>query len=213
MARKRKSSDADYNARRREYRAAQRYLKKSNETTGATSAQNRALAKEHLMNALETYDPTQRQQISSQIVNLAAEFGIDVQGQREQLITSNESQRRKARLKSFRALESARKDPEKRKQIEAKEIISNPELGKRIMGGLVDIWKPAVQKGKSAAENRAAAQKAVFEYFGVDNWVDVLKKIEQNVGSELYAIGNELEIYDTVRIAIQKGVRGNTLVA
>ena len=37
MARKRKAGDTAWNARRREYRAAQRYLKKAHESTGATA--------------------------------------------------------------------------------------------------------------------------------------------------------------------------------
>lgn len=73
MARKAKESDSSYNARRREYRSAQRYLKKADENTGAVAEKNRALAKQHLMNALATYDRNASpQRISSQIVNIGA---------------------------------------------------------------------------------------------------------------------------------------------
>lgn len=226
MARKAKSSDISYNARRREYRAAQRYLRIANENTGVVAEKNRALARTHLLNALETYDPTApAQKISSQIINTAAALGIDVQVQRSEFIMTITTQmtpkqrknllERQARAieRSTQALESARDDAETRAALEANEIMSNPIIGKRIMGGLVDVWKDKVSKGKSAAENRRDAQKAIFTYFGASSWVDVLQKLEQAVGSELYAIANELEMYDVIKLSIQKGVTGNTLVA
>ena len=208
------AGDAQYNARRREYRAAQRYLKKAYESSGATASKNRALAKAHLENALATYDPSQKQRISAPIVNLAAEFGIDIQGARGEFITSTEAQRKKAVEKSKSSLHGTLTDADKRRELEAQALISNPSIGKRIMGGLVDVWKKAVSKDKSAAENRQAAQDAIFKYFGVDNWADVLDKIKQNAGVDVFATDmSELDAYDIVRIAIQKGVRGNTLIA
>ena len=213
MARKAKSGDSAYNARRREYRAAQRYLKKANETSGATSEKNRALAKMHLENALETYDPRQKQNISAPMINLAAQFGIDIQGKRKEYIASTDATRKKAIERSYTALESTLSDDQKRNELEAQALISNPTIGKRIMGGLVDVWSGAVEKGKSAAENRRAAQAAIFDYFGVNSWVEVLEKLIQSIGKDLFALGSELEMYDTVRISIQKGVAGNTLVS
>ena len=94
MARNRKAGDTAYNARRREYRAAQRYLKKAHESTGATAERNRALARSHFESALQTYDPNQKQPFSSQIINLAAEFGVDIQGQRADFITADEKKRK-----------------------------------------------------------------------------------------------------------------------
>ena len=206
MARKAKAGDAAYNARRREYRAAQRYLKKADETSGAVAAKNRALAKTHLERALETYDPSQRQNISAPIINLAAQFGIDIQGARSEFITAKEKDRQAAIKRSKTALESELRDPRKRREQEVQALISNPSIGKRIMGGLVDVWKGTVKSGVSAAENRRAAEQAIFDYFGADNWISVLDKLEQSIGSELFAIGSDLEMYDIVRINIQKGI-------
>lgn len=221
MARKAKRGDTSYNARRREYRAAQRYLKKADENTGVVAEKNRALAKQHLMNALDTYDPNApAQRISSQIINIGAQLGIDVQAMRSETKDASAAQRKYAvqRQKdtieaSFQALESAREDVQARSELEAQELLSNPTIGKRIMGGLVDVWRDKVSKKKKASENRQAAQEAIFDYFNTNSWVDVLQKLEQAVGSDLYAIASELEAYEIVKLAIQKGVTGNTLVA
>lgn len=213
MARKRKAGDTAYNARRREYRAAQRYLKKAHESTGATAERNRALARSHFENALQTYDPNQKQPFSSQIVNLAAEFGVDIQGQRTEFITADEKKRKRAIERSYEALESQLKDDKKRAEREAQTLINNPAIGKRIMGGLVDVWRDKVKPGQSAAENRKGIQDAIFSFFGVDSWAGVLDKLFQAIGDLLFSTGNELETYDVVRIQIQKGIIGNTLVA
>lgn len=208
-----KSAKAAYNARRRETRAAQRYLKKAAQSSGQTAEKNRALAQAHLMNALETYDPSApKQNFSSSIINLAANLGIDIQGQRSEFITSNEQQRSQAVKRSFQALEKNLKDSKLRSKREAQILISNKQIGKRIMGGLVDVWKDEVKEGVSAADNRKAAQKAIFKYLGVRSWAQALQKIEQNVGSELFAIAANDEKYDVVRIALQKKIIGNTFV-
>ena len=208
-----KSAKAAYNARRRETRAAQRYLKKASQSSGQTAEKNRALAQAHLMNALETYDPSApKQKFSSSIINLAANLGIDIQGQRSEFITSNEQQRKQAVKRSYEALESNLKDAKLRTKREAQILISNKQIGKRIMGGLVDVWKDEVKDGNTAVENRKAAQKAIFKYLGVRSWAQALQKIEQNVGSELFAIAANDEMYDIVRIALQKKVTGNTFV-
>lgn len=213
MARKRKSGDTAYNARRREYRAAQRYLKKAHESTGATAERNRALARSHFKNALQTYDPNENQRFSSQIINLAAEFGVDIQGQRTEFITADEKKRKRAIERSYEALESELKDEKKRAEREAQTLMNNPAISKRIMGGLVDVWRDKVKPGQSAAENRKGMQQAIFSYFGVDSWAGVLDKLDKSIGDMLFSISNELEIYEIVRIQIQKGVIGNTLIA
>lgn len=213
MARNRKAGDTAYNARRREYRAAQRYLKKAHESTGATAERNKALARSHFESALQTYDPNENQRFSSQIINLAAEFGVDIQGQRTEFITADEKKRKRAIERSYEALESQLKDEKKRAEREAQTLINNPAIGKRIMGGLVDVWRDKVKPGQSAAENRKGIQDAIFNFFGVDSWAGVLDKLFQAIGDLLFSTGNELETYDVVRIQIQKAVIGNTLVA
>ena len=225
MARKReKASDDTYNARRREYRAAQRYLKKANATSGATASRNRALAQTHLQNALNTYDLTQNQKISSSIANLGAELGIDVYGYREDMRSDfvgssgnvsavYESRARRIEKESSRALESSLSDEDIRRDEEARAIMNNPSLGKRIIGGLSSVWSDSVKKGNSNAENRQAIQDSVFEYFGVQKWADVIDKLREMAGESLFEVSNDLEMYDTVKIAIEKGIAKNESLA
>lgn len=213
MTRKAKSGDTAYNARRREYRAAQRYLKKAEQSSGATAARNKALAKTHLQNALDTYDPSQNQKISAPITNLAAQLGVDIQGSRSQYINATSKERQAAIQGSISALEGSLKDPYQRKVAETEALMQNKTIGRRIMGGLVDIWRDVVKKGKTAIENRKAATKAIFDYFKVDNWYEVIDKLMQAAGSELFDTSADQEIYDVVRITLQTKINNNTLVA
>lgn len=213
MARDRKPSDDVRNARRREYRAAQRYLKKAEESSGATAARNRALAKTHLMNALETYDPSQNQKLAAPIVNVAAQLGIDIQGSRSEFITSTEQQRQQAVERSYSALEENLKDPTRRKAAESQALLRNKVIGRRIMGGLVDVWRDSIKKDVSAKENRQNTQKAIFDYFKVDSWSEVFERLVEAVGSALFNTEIDQEIYDIVRITLQTKINNNTLIA
>ena len=213
MARKANSGDTAYNARRREYRAAQRYLKKAEQSSGVTAARNKALAKTHLQNALDTYDPSQNQKISAPITNLAAQLGVDIQGSRAQYINATSKERQAAIQGSTSALEGSLKDPYQRKVAETEALMQNKTIGRRIMGGIVDIWRDDVKKGKSAIENRKAATKAIFDYFKVDNWYEVIEKLMQAAGSKLFDTSADEEIYDVVRITLQTKINNNTLVA
>lgn len=211
MARKRKTGDESYNARRREYRAAQRYMKKALATSGATSEKNRALAYVHLQNAIATYDPTQSQKISAPIANIAAQFGITIPDIRQQYRETTEKQRKKAIAGSIESL--AKISDETRREQEAKILMANPSISKRILGGLVDIWGDKVKSGVTAQENRKAIEKAVFSYFKSDSWADVLDAIEGNIGNLIYSAGTDQEIYDTVKLALQLAIAGKQIAA
>lgn len=223
MARAARKGDTSYNARRREYRAAQRYLKRANETTGATAEKNRALARTHYINAINTYDFTSpKQNISNPMLKLGEELGIDTQARRDAVYSQLGEQPTKEQIsklvkrqneaigKSYEALESTR--IQQRTELEAKELVNNKVIGRRIMGGLVDVWRDEVVPGSSALEVRQAKQKALFDYFKVSSWAEILEKLERFIGKALYSISGDLEIYETVKLALQKGVTGNTLV-
>lgn len=201
MARKHKTGDESYNARRREYRAAQRYLKKAEATTGATSERNRALAYTHLQNAIQTYDPTQSQRISAPIAKLAAQFGITQTDIRQQYRNTTEQRRAKVISESTGSL--AKLPADVRREQEAKTLMDNPAISKRILGGLVGVWSDKVKSGVSAQENRQAIEKAVFEYFNVESWADIIESLENILGNMLFAVGTDQEIYDTVKLSIQ----------
>ena len=229
MASKRDSSrgahpgDDIYNIRRREYRAAQRYLEKSKGLRGEAAAKNRAVARTHLERALQTYDVSQRQKVSAPIRQLANEFGIPVESIRPEFgmfdsskrtaeaMTKRSALKKKLEEKSISALESTLKD--NRAELEAQAMMENKSISKRIMGGLVDVWKDKVKKNVPVEENRAAMTKAIFEYFKTESWAQIIDILKRNVGDELFNVGEDLNIYDVVKISIQKGVTGNTLVA
>lgn len=209
MARARKKSDDVYNARRRERRAAQRYLEQSRRSVGVVSEKNRALALEHLKNALATYsDKSKAIGRSAPIKSLISEFSLDSRA--NSYIAADKIELSDVIAKSKLAL--ANFDIDFRRENEARVLLSNPSIGRKIFGGLVDIWGDKVKKGASASENRAIIQKALFDYFKVDSWADLIEILERNVGESLYSVVEGFEIYDTVRIALQKHVKGNTFV-
>lgn len=216
MARKHKASDSTYNARRRERRAAERYLKRSQEATGATAERYRELARSHFENAMSTYDPSQQQTFSGPMKRLATEFGRDItkerrdyqsadEKQREQIIRRAEKKQKSAEQRSYSSLESNMDDEQVRREEEAKAIMGSP-VGSRIMGGLVDVW------GEYAGDKEAMTS-AIFDYFGVSSWADVVDKIEEQVGAELYKIEEADSIYEIVVDTIQIAVKENSFTA
>lgn len=211
MARKRKTGDTSYNARRREYRAAQRYLKKAETSSGATAEKNRAIAYMHLQNAIATYDPTQSQRISTPIANMAAQFGMTVTDIRQRYQSISQKQRTRAIKESGEALASV--PDELKRENEAKALLENPSISKRVFGGLVDIWRDKVKSGVSAADNRQAIEKALFDYFNVSSYHEILDILENNIGQGLFDVSSDYEIYDYVKIALQKHVIANTLIS
>ena len=221
-ARPRKKGDDTYNARRRERRAAERYLKKAEASSGATREKNMQLAKQHFERALDTYDPATKQDFSAPMKRIAAAVGADINKRRSEFITGGdrarkrqiaqfEARREKVIRQSFGATETAMADAESRAEEEAR-LIMGSDVGKRIMAGLVDVWSDVVSKDKTAEENRAAAQKAIFEYFNTDNWADVVAAIENSVGDALYKMSGQDDFYDVVKTTIQDKVMDNTLI-
>ena len=211
--------DTSYNARRRFVRAAQRNLDKAEETTGATAARYRNLAKQDLEKALQTYDKRTNQDFSRPIKDLAASLDVNLNQSRQQLKQTKTEVATKmmnvAVDRSISRLESELQDSEVRRQAEAQSVFNSP-VGQRIIGGLVDVWKSeAVEIGADGMQkvNKAKMMKAIFDYFGTDNLADVLKKVEDELGESLYRQGDRDEIYETVKLQIQNKVADNTLVA
>lgn len=212
-------SDANYNARRRFYRAAQRNLKKAEQATGATADRYRTLARQDLSKAIDTYDKGTTQNFAKPIQNLAEKLGVNLSFQRATLKKMSDKAASKlqeaARERSFRRLESAIDSEEVRRQEEAKSVFSSP-VGHRIIGGLVDVWRDKAlttdEKGRSKVD-KAKMMDAIFDYFKVDNLADLLQKVEKSLGERLYSDGDTDTIYETVKLIIQSKVADNTLVA
>ena len=156
MARARKKSDDVYNARRRFRRQAERYAKKAETSTGATSSRYRALAQEAIEKALSTYQ-TKRAAEQSSINDLAVRVGArrGVQDSRRDITSLiNESERL---IPSQSDLRDA----------EAKAILSRGNIGSRFYGSLVEVWQGSDD-----------IDQAIKDYFGADSLMDVLEELE-----------------------------------
>lgn len=204
-------SDNAYNARRRYYRSAQRNLEKAESSSGASAARYRALARQDLEDALKTYDAdAPKQKISKPIRELAGKFGIDLEGQRGEFIASTFRQRQHAVRESFGVLEGSLQDEEIRRQREARALFANSKIGRRVIGGLVDVWREAATDDDTGMVDKSLILPALFDYFEVDNLADMIEKVEKMIGSALYADEDSDAVYEAVKILIQIKTADNT---
>lgn len=213
MARKfKEGGDNAYNARRRYYRSAERNLKKAEESSGANAARYRAIARQDLENALNTYDPSApKQKISKPIRNLASKMGIDLEGQRTDFIAATPKQRRRAIDKSTQALESSLQDPNVRREREARALLNDSSIGRRIIGGFVDVWRDEATDDDTGMIDKSKILPALFDYFNVDNLADMLEKVEGILGDMLYADEDSDAMYEAVKIMIQIKTADNSV--
>lgn len=221
MARARKAGDDTYNARRRYVRAAERKLKQAMKETGAIAERLKFQARENLEKAMKTYDEKTTQQMSKQMRDLAEQLGVDIQTGREQLKKVGETRpdlieksRQKIIDESTNVLEGAFATPEERRQAEARAIFRNETISSRILGGLVDVWRDEATVtdglGRSKIDN-SKILPALFSYFNVDNLADLLDKIQDIVGASLFTLGDSEEIYDTVKLLLQRATIDNSV--
>ena len=216
----RKLGDESTIARKRYYRASERYLKQAEKSSGSTAARYRQLAKQSFEDALSTYDPANTQKYSKPMQRLAAEFGYDLEGERQlpQDVQAREREIERRRKKQERivysesgdVLEKNLKDPSARREREAQVLFRSSEIGRRILGGYADVWRDEAlyvdeQTGEKKIDTRKIF-KALFKYFGVDNLADLVEKAEEELGETLYRMDNPEEIYETVKLAINKRV-------
>lgn len=213
MARKfKEGGDNAYNARRRYYRSAERNLKKAEESSGANAARYRAIARQDLKNALNTYDPSApKQKISKPIRNLASKMGIDLEGARTDFIAATPKQRRWAIDKSTQALESSLQDPNVRREREARALLNDSSIGRRIIGGFVDVWRDEATDDDTGMIDKSKILPALFDYFNVDNLADMLEKVEGILGDMLYADEDSDAMYEAVKIMIQIKTADNSV--
>ena len=223
----RKLGDESTIARKRYYRASERYLKQAEKSSGTTAARYRQLAKQNFEDALSTYDPANTQKYSKPIQRLATEFGYDLEGERSlpQDIDARESEIEKRRKKQERlvysesgnVLEGTMKNADARREIEAQSLFRSSEIGRRIIGGYSDVWRDeASYIDEETGERKIDTKKifkALFKYFGVDNLADLVEKVENDIGEILYKMGSPDEMYETVKLAINKRVLANEAIA
>lgn len=210
MARaKRPTGDSATNARKRYYRSAERYLKQAANSTGAVAARYRELARQKLDDALSTYSKKTTQAFSKPIQRIASVLGVDLQAQREKTKTSSsasiETRRMKKIAESSGSLASAEMPEDERREQEARAILNSP-IGKRIIGGTVDIWRDdATVQGRDGqyTVDKTKILPSLFQHYEVDNLADLLEAIENEVGTTLYADPNSEEMYETVKLMLQ----------
>lgn len=215
-AREFKAGDDSTNARKRFYRKSQSYLKKAEESSGATASKYRQLAKQNFEDALNTYEPTNKQKYSKPIRELAEVFGYDLEGHREKRIENEKFYKKvqeRAIENSVSALKSIEDDPETRRQNEARALLNNDAIGSRILGGLVDVWKDEASvyddEGNYQGIDNEEILPALFDYFEVDNLADMLEKVEEIIGDKLYADEDSDSMYEAVKILIQTKIVEN----
>lgn len=213
-ARAKKAGDTATKARKRYYRAAERELRKAEQSSGATAGRFRQLARIYFKDALSTYDPTKRQAFSKPIRRLADEFGINLDEYRKSLSGGNIEQaisrREKMISRSEDILESSLRDTDKRREREARALLSDDAIGSRVMGGFVEIWGEEAtytdaSTGKLKVDNKKIMSK-MMDYFDVDNVADLLDKIEDIAGEDLYASPEDYTQYQIAKLKIQNYV-------
>lgn len=203
-------TDNIYNARRRYARAAVRNLEKAESASGATAARYRQLAKTNYDAAVALYGDKMPTRKSAEIRRLENEFGFDA----ERIGRANVE---RSIANSKRTLETNLNDAEIRREAEARALLSDSEIGSRILGGLVDVWRDKAkvvdaETGLERIDNKKIVP-ALLDYFGVGSLADVIEKLEETIGSKLYELkGGDENIYENIKIAIQTKVIEGTLV-
>lgn len=218
--------DTAYNARRRYYRAAERYLKNAASAVGATAARYRELARQKLNDALKTYDKGTTQPFSKPIQKIANVLGIDLTEERRKTQAQSKKVNEEIRngaiklgegSRSYQALEKARKSTASQtlREEEARAILNSP-IGQRIIGGTVEIWEEGArvpadnEKGYKIDKTKILPQ--LFDYFKVDNLADLLTEIEKIAGDLLYLHPDEEKLYETAKLTIQNKIASDNSV-
>ncbi len=216
MARARKAGDTAYNARKRYARQAERYLKEARQGAAEDAARKMALAKTAFENALATYDPSQRQRISKPVMQLAREFGVNLDDSsiRKSSMTDNAERRAKVVAASKRFTVGAQKDPEQRRQFEAETLIKNPVISRRFFAATQSIWRDKAVKWddklKSWRVDNSKIYRVLFDYYGVDNLADLLDKVKADLGGELFDLDlgdDDVYVYMTAKGSYVYGSR------
>lgn len=213
---RRPTGDAATNARKRFYRKAESYLKQAAQSVGATAQRYRELARLNLDDALKTYAKGTTQKFSKPIQAIANALGVDLEGERRKIQgMSNEAaekmRRENIRLdeqsKSAKALRSREITIDELREEEARAILNSP-LGKRIIGGTVDIWrdKATVQTAEGEKIDKTKILPALYEHYKVDNLADLLDKLQEIAGENLYKFPESEVMYEAVKITLAKRV-------
>ena len=177
-------ADEAYNTRRRLRRAAERELRKANNSTGATKNRYITLAKEYIEKSLSTYAKNTNK-ISNPIQKVINK--IDNVKKVEDL-KGNYSQK----LNEY-SRKTLVKNLQDRNQI-ANNILSIGNISSRLYGGLIDVWQKK-SLGKTINEK-------IMDHFNAKDMLEVLEKIEKK-GIDLYSAPENDNKYMEIALKLQ----------
>ena len=201
-SRARKAGDEATNARKRYVRQAERYMRQADMASGTEFSRMRFLAAEAVSSALQTYEKIPAlSRMSSSLRNLAQRLDIPIEP------ALNRKERAKVIAQSDIALDRKLSKSEREEYI-GKKLMSS-FVGHRIIAATKHIWEDKAtvvgEDGKTVLD-REAMEKAIFEYFGAENWFQVIKQFEQNI-PDLYDKPKSKVAYDEVIIAAREVFR------
>lgn len=214
---RRPTGDAATIARKRFYRKSESYLKQAAKATGATAERYRQLARLSLDDALKTYSRSTTQDFSKPIKAIASELGVDLGEERRKIQSRSKEAEEKIRgelidlkretPKSARALRSRDIQAEELREEEARAILNSP-LGRRIIGSTEDIWrdKATVETAQGVKIDKTKILPALYEHYKVDNLANLLDKLQNIAGENLYKQPDSEVMYESVKLTIAKRV-------
>ena len=212
MVRKRRAGDDATNARKRYYRAAERYLKQAQQSIGATASRYRALAEIRLKDAISTYTKETTQRFAKPIQRIANALGVNLSEERETIQQRTKAQEKQIRERaidqSIEASVKGTKDSESLRQREARAILNSP-IGSRVIGATVEIWEDQakiVTDDGTKIDNKKILP-ALYDYFKVDNLADLLDTIEDIAQDSLYANPDNEAFYESAKVTIQTYIK------
>lgn len=165
-----KKADTTRNARRRYERAGERLEQQAAKESGTAAERLRQLAEENYKKAVALYDDKKAQARFAAKHEIATPKKSISEGGASRLIDE-----------SANALESARQDPARRRELETREIMRGP-VGSRIMAATKDIWYDA----NAPKQDMALAYQKIMHAFGANSMADVIKRFEDELGEDLY---------------------------
>lgn len=204
-ARKVKSGDVSYNARRRYSREAQRYMERADSTTNANERERLTyLAKQSAEKAMATYEKKPSfAKLPKGLKEVALRTGAEFSELSETSIS---------RLveNSTRALEGEVAD---RRSYEGKAIMRS-NAGSRIMAALEPIWSEFSYVGEDGKRHIdwKSAEAEIFARLSdetgreITDWLGVVEVFQDNpqIGQDLYADPENDQRYDSVVQAAQR---------
>ena len=184
QSRSKTKADEIYNTRRRLRRAAERELRKADNSTGATKNRYITLAKEYIEKSLSTYAKNTNkisnsiQKVINRIENVK-KFE-DLKGNYSQKMNEYS---RKTLVKNL----------QDRNQI-ANNILAQGNIASRLYGGLIDVWQYDMS-------NKTINEK-IMNFFNAKDMLEVLEKIEKQ-GIDIYSAPENDNKYMGIALKLQ----------